>query len=505
MMNSWTHLFAAAGLALMAMIMHISIRNNDNVRPLDTARYYTMVRERGDVSAAKSLVNSEDGWLSLACRPSVNKTLPTSDACIDERRGLRNKLLAAMNCVAYSSQLCSYLRTITAGIIQNKTYAGTTYAVGRSLLGTVPSMGALTYRQLLYNALDNAPLLFHNSYRAAQTDDSFVLRTILYNTVVFAILANILVHVFDTYEMSWGKRLFMRITVFSLSTVLLMFLFLINNAGSSLTVILGIWAPAVLVLLYYEAFLDQSIARPWIHPFTFSVIYASISVLALTENDVLNGMVVGLSLAQAHAVSMLYMQIVWYWTGKNEKQTHSQPGGRQGGFDANGDPTFEMATTHAAQLYTTKEMQYALYLAIVAMGLLSIFQAVAPFDYNTDDFATRGAPCLFLAISIFGTLYLQDMKLDDEYGLEKSKGGPKQGATQKEVLTYYATRITGGKLGVSLLLLVFGAVYESNIVGEYFRDLRAYTDKLPERAWQYDVASKYTIGTGFLPAQTIFM
>ena len=502
MMNTWTHLFAAGGLALMALIIHVSIRNNDNIRLLDTARYYTMVRERGDVSGAKSLVSSEDAWLSLACRLNVSKALPTSDACIDERRVLRNKILAAMNCLTYSSQVCSYLRTITAGIIQNKTIAGTTYAVGRTLLGTVPNLGTLTYRQLLYNAIENAPYLFHNAYRAAQYDDSYVLRTILYNTVVFAILANILVHILDTWEMSWGQRLFMRVLTFSLSTIVLMFLFLINNAGSSLTALLGIWAPSVVVLLYYEAFLDQSVTRPWIHPFTFSVMYASISVLALTENDVLNSMVVGISLAQAHAVSMLYMQIVWYWTGKNEKKSHEQPGKQ--GYDHNGDPTFEGTTTHAAQLYTTKEMQYALYLAIVATGLLSIFQAVGPFDYNTDDFAMRAAPCLFLAISIFGTLYMQDMQLDDEYGIEK-RHGPKDGATGKERLVYYATRITGGKLGVSLLLLAFGAMYELNIVGDYFRSLRAYVDKLPDRAWQYDAANKYTIGTGFLPSPAIFL
>lgn len=502
MMNAWTHLFAATGLALMALIIHISIRNNDNVRPLDTARYYTMVREKGDVGTAKALVSSEDTWLSLACRASLNKTVGTTDTCIDERKALRSKILTAMNCFTYSSQVCSYLRNITAGVIQPKVYAGTNYLVGKSLAGTVPNMGTLTYRQLLYNAIDNAPLLFHNSYRAAQYDDSFVLRTILYNTVVFAILANLVVHMFDTSDMSWGKRLFVRISVFSLSTVLLMFLFLINNAGSSLTVLLGIWAPSMVVLLYYEAFLDQSIARPWIHPFTFSVIYASISVLALTENDVLNSMVVGISLAQAHAVSMLYMQIVWYWTGKNEKQTHAH--------DANAiarhDEHYNMhyTTTHAAQLYTTKEMQYALYLAIVVTVLLSIFQAVGPFDYNTDDFTVRGAPVLFLGMAIFSTLYLQDLQLDDEYGIEKKKG-PRSDATPREKLIFYATRITGGKLGVSVLLLAFGALYEFNLIGDYFRSLRAYTDKLPERAWQFDMASKYTIGTGFLPAPTIVL
>lgn len=199
----------------------------------------------------------------------------------------------------------------------------------------------------------------------------------------------------------------------------------------------------------------------------------------------LNATVVGLAVAQAQAVSLLYMQIVWYWAGKNEKITHHREG------------------VHATQLYTTKEMQYALLLAMLAIGLLSFLQTVGPFDYNTGDLTIRAAPCAFLILAIWGTLYLQDMHLDDEYGKEVDPV-VFQNMSKTDLVTY-ATRITGGKLGVSLLLIAFGTLYELNLVGEYFRGLRAYNDKLPERAWQLDVTNKYTIGTGFLPAQTLFL
>lgn len=263
MMNTWTHLLATTALALLAVIIHIMIRNDANVRPLDTAKYFTMVRERGDTSTAKQLVSSEDNWLSLGCRNNVSRALPTTDPCVEERRTLRNKILAAMNCFAYSSQVCSYLRNITAGIIQNRTINGSVYATGRSLLGPVPNLGTLTYRQLLFNAIDQAPLLFHNSYRAAQSDDSYVLRTVLYNFVVFAILGNILVHFLDQYHMTWGKRLAMRILVFALTTFLVSFGFLLSGMGSFFTAGLGVWLPGLIVLLYYEAFLDATITRPW--------------------------------------------------------------------------------------------------------------------------------------------------------------------------------------------------------------------------------------------------
>lgn len=486
MMNTWTHAIATLFLAFMAFSIHIMIRNQATVNSLDTTRLYSMVRFRGDVDAAKGLLSSDSTWLTEACRSSVSLALPTTNACVEERRRLRNGILQAMGCFSYSSQVCSYLRNITAGIIQNKTVSGTLSAVGRDLTGAAPNTGGLTYRQLLTEAIDKAPLLFHNSFRAEQPE-FVVTRTVLFTMIVFAILGNLLVHLADRQDVSsMSYRLLMRIIIFVLCVKVPALIFIIlGGGGSSIVAILGIWVPATIVLLYYEAFLDHTITRPWIHPYTFCVIYTSISILALTENDVLNTMVVGLAIAQAQAVCLLYMQVVWYWSGKMEKQTHRNSG-----------PDLTV-------IYQTKEMQYALYLTFVVITLLCVLQTTGPFDYNSGslDITLRGAPCIFLVLAVFGTLYLQEMDLDDEYGKEVEKPA----ITDKASLVKYATRITGGKLGVSLLLIAFGVLYELNLIGEYFRGLRAYTDKIPERAWQLDSLSRYTIGTGFLPAPTLYL
>lgn len=217
------------------------------------------------------------------------------------------------------------------------------------------------------------------------------------------------------------------------------------------------------------------------------MIYTSISILALTENNVLNFMVVGLAIAQAQAVSLLYMQIVWYWAGKNEKHTHRLA-------EATDVPDLTI-------MYRTKEVQYALYLTLIAITALPILQIIGPFDYSCSDDILRGAPFVFLGLAVWGTLFLQEMDLDDEYGSEAKD----MTIRNRNDLVRYASRITGGKLGVSLLLIAFGALYELNIVGDYFRGLRAYTDKIPERAWQFDTLSRYTIGTGFLPSPTLYL
>ena len=217
------------------------------------------------------------------------------------------------------------------------------------------------------------------------------------------------------------------------------------------------------------------------------MIFTAISILALTENNVLNTMVVGLAIAQAQAVSLLYMQIVWYWSGKDEKHTHRMTGS---------------SAPDLTILYRTREVQYALYLTLIAVAALPILQAIGPFDYNTADVVLRGAPIIFLGLAVWGTLFLQEMDLDDEYGKDVTES---MAINNRDDLVKYATRITGGKLGVSLLLSAFGTLYELNIIGEYFRGLRAYTDKIPDRAWQFDTLSKYTIGTGFLPSPTLYL
>ena len=215
------------------------------------------------------------------------------------------------------------------------------------------------------------------------------------------------------------------------------------------------------------------------------------SVLALTENNVLSSTVVGVAVGQAIATSFVYMQIVWYWVGYHEKLDRKAY-----------LPADSTLAGHAAELYTTREMQYALLLALLWMLVFPVLQNAGPYDYNTDDLFVRGAPLVFLLIAVAGTLYVQSMQLGTHYGLEKRAASS---LTGRDLLTFYATRITGGKLAVSLVLLAFGALFEFNIVGEYFRGLRAYSDKLPERAWQYDTASKYTIGTGFLPSPTLYL
>jgi hypothetical protein len=224
--------------------------------------------------------------------------------------------------------------------------------------------------------------------------------------------------------------------------------------------------------------------RPWVHPYTFAIVFACTSLLALTENDVLSATVVVVELLKAQAAAQLYMEVVWYWTGYMEKKR---------------------LKSELTEIYKTQQVQYALVMGIVLVGLLPFLQYVAPYDYTDADIFLRVAPLIFAGIAVIGTIFLQGLILDDEYGIDRDyisqdnenhRMAMAQRKTHHTDQIVYATRITGGKLGVSMLVLIFAALMEFEFVAEYFRTLRAYLDVMPDKSLQFDLSKNYLWGAG---------
>lgn len=493
-MNKWSHFLAALGLAIMAFVIHVLVRNDTNVNKLDTVRLYTLVRDRGNVGTALSFLTA---WtISDDCARRTNLTVPSGGdplsigTCAASRRTLRENILNAMKCDIYNSQVCTLLQRIVNGIISSNTTFGANVQ-GRDLTAKAPGYD-LTFRQVIQNSVQEATNTVHNAFFARQERDWIVLRTSIYNLIALSVLANIMVHIFDAMPgWAWNWRLGMRVVVFLVSffvSIILAF----ASSGSILFLFIGIFLPAIINLLYFELFLDDSIVRPWVHPYTFTVVFVCLSLLALTENNVLNLAVITIELLKAHAAAQLYMEVVWYWTGYMEKK-------RAGGH------TFS-ASAHLTEVYKTKQIQYALFMGIVLVALFPFLQFIAPYDYSDNENFLKIAPLLFTGISVVGTIFLQSLIVDDNYGTEAKvvehkqyKEGPMMPGEEREYMSEMkekSTRITGGKLGVSALVLIFVALIEFQFVAEYFRTLRAYYDTMPERAFLYDPLNTKSFLTG---------
>ena len=480
---------AALALAIMVFVIHIMVRNDNNVNKLDPVRFYTMVREKGDVGLASTFLNTPTAGLSDACARQTNLSLTdaASMTCRTARQTLRDNILNAMKCGQLSSQVCAYIQRVVGGIISANRTASNTWIQGKDLTAKIPGYD-MTFRQAMLTAVQEAPNVLHNSFIAKQDTAFFVLRTTLYNLIAITALANIFVHISDTMAgWTWAWRLGMRVGYFSIS-FLLGIIGVYTNSGSAVIVCVYIFLPALISLIYFELFLDDPDVRPWVHPYTFSIIFSCTSLLALTENNVLNASIIVVELLKAQAAGQLYMEVVWYWTGYMEKKR---------------------LKSELSETYKTQQVQYALFMGIVLVALMPFLQFIAPYDYTNAEIFLRIAPLVFVAIAVVGTIFLQGLILDEEYGIDRDltgevhKIGPLRDGESREHKMhqdqiYRATKITGGKLGVSLLVLIFVAFVEFEFVAEYFRTLRAYLDVMPERSIQFDLSKTYLWGSGLL-------
>lgn len=263
-MKQWAHLIVSIALAVTTITLFAITQGSDLVKALDKARYYTLVRERGDVDAAANLLKGET-WLPESCQLETNLTAP----CQTLRTTLQTNILALMKCNLYSSQVCSYLRsglrylamnTTDRVYAPNGTFTTRTVVVGKKMSGKSPT--GETYGELLKRMVTQAPVLFHSASRAEQSDSSTnMLHSSLYTLIAIAILGNIMVHIADSYNPRGYTRLLWRLLgAFILCTVCIVFLVL--NSGSYLILLL-IAIPSLVILVHFEYLLDPTIERPW--------------------------------------------------------------------------------------------------------------------------------------------------------------------------------------------------------------------------------------------------
>lgn len=478
-MKIYLHVIVAVALFITSLSILIVTQSQVNIRPLDTVRLYIKEAIKSDTSAALHEVRSVGDFLSADCMKVTNNTENTE--CLDNRAEKQADILRHMKCNEYGSQVCSYLRLALQPLLRTvDDSTNPPIKHGGDLTQIVTSEGK-TYREMLYDIITNAPLLLHGAYKAVQNNDMVVVRSAIYNLITLAILANLVIHVSDEHK--WQNK-HMRPIVRAIS---FLFVFIISivmvsiHPGMLLTfgLILGV---AALNLSYFELFLDPTIVRPWIHPFTYAVISMSLASLALVENGVLDYTVYVASLLAAAAASQLYMSNVWYHAGFKEKARL-------------------MKNVHAyglLQVYETKETQFGLFMGLILQVALPVYIFMTPTtDESRKSIFLATSPFLFSILSLFSLQVVENMSLDDEYGdVMRAK------EQQMGWKPYYpfATAITGGKRFASMLLLLFGFVVILVWFDDHMSTARAFMDHMPEDSILHDssseLARRYLIGQG---------
>jgi len=305
-----------------------------------------------------------------------------------------------------------------------------------------------------------------------------VIRSSLYNLITLVIFANLLIHVMD--ETRWEQnhlRMIVRAIAFLL-VYLMSFVFVIIYPGTMMSFFLILGA-GTLNLVYFEMYLDPTIIRPWIHPFTFAVIYMSLVALGLVQNNILDYNLFVVHMLVATAASQLFMSNAWFRMGISEKmRLQDNPSGRE-----------------LAQVYVTKETQFGLFMGMLLQLVLPLYLVMAPYQFSYDSLFLALSPAIFSVLALFSLTTVEGMHLDDEYGKAMREKEKEMGWLPHMP---FATAITGAKLYASILLLFFGTVVTMVYMVEHISTARAFTDNFPENSIQLDTAlnRRFLIGQG---------
>ena len=477
---------AALVLAATSLSIFAVTQTNSSVKPLDTARFYTMKWQKGNVNdALKNLkdVSSSKPWMSERCQAMMNLTGDVD--CLTQRTTIRDNILTAMKCTEYGSQTCSYLRLMLKALV----YTSTTERVnssnpaspfktfGANLKGLAGTSGE-SYQSILQKIVTDAPKMFHGAFRADESDKTLVLRSALYSLITMAIFGNLVVHKLDSYEIMSSARFMGRALSFVL-VFITAFVFLVSNTGNALVLSL-ILVTSFVALIYFEMFLDPTIVRPWIHPFVFCTIYMSCTVLALIENGVLDYNIIVISMLMSMCAGQAFMSMAWYFVGISEKMRLKGP---------------EYLTY---EVYLTKETQLALLGSILLQLIIPLHQTIAPYNFTFKSVFLWLSPLIFAVLSVLSITVIQGMPLDDCYGKDELKHRRRKDPNADESFVD-PTSITAAKLYSSLLLLLFGTVITMIFLSGHIMTFRAYLDTMPETSIQYDVSSfgrKFLMGQG---------
>jgi len=441
-MKEYTHLILATGLLILTFIIQILTQQDSYTKRSDVVKLYTLERHKGDPTAAANLITSPGSWLTDSC---ANLTTFASDAtCRAARISLTSKILSAVECDVYkSSPTCAYLIKVLSSI-SSSTNASATSITGKSVLNQ---------QATLSSAVLNAPLLFHNSYKATQKDSNWVVRSTLYTLIAVAIFSNLSGHILEQLIFSTknDSNFMLRVSRWVIMCIPLFFGVATSfTYGQAANIMLLILIPPLVILLWYELMLPK-VSRPWVHPYTFALIFNAVTILALVENGVTNYNIVITEGLKAQVINFLYISVVWFFFN-TERGTNADWG----------------LDTHFHALSSA---------VIVILSVLMTF--TAPYAYTVNSFFLLAGPAIFLTIALGTTLWVLSLHLSQKNDRESKWWS-----------------ITPVKLASSNFLLLFGWIYGLIMFAEHISNYRASQDIWPTTSINYDPAIAWVVGAG---------
>jgi cytochrome c oxidase subunit IV len=378
-----THILGALGLWVFLLILLFVENGVDLSKRLDQLHTYQLQKYPLNYDNAKETIRATfaANWDDACMAATSFGSVPAG--CSTKRAALVTGARAALGCDVYRSASCSCMNQILRGINNDSNHASTTALNTIGTLGTAgKSLGG--YRESILYALDSCHYLHHHTQLAAETGPTWVRRTGLAFLLSTLITGN-LIAAFVVQTTRWGRIL----TTLVFPTLGVLVVYFMEN--SALNLLLYIIVPPALLFVWSEFLLPSLKRGPFISPYFFGAILATLNAIALSENDVLDYDVITTEVMKGHLVSYLYFGAAWFVASAED------------------DPAASKAS------YMKKPAQDSLYIASLLAAGVTVGSALAPYTAVAYLNMLWWLPTLFVVGGFFGVLWVGEMDRFSDY------------------------------------------------------------------------------------------
>lgn len=376
------HILCALGIWVFILVLMLMEQNNWMTLRIDQVKTYTLRKLPAKWDMAYSLMVSN---LNVLWTPADDRTCLAAQgntgACPAKRQSIVTSVRQSMSCDQFRSAFCNCINQLLQPVADDLVNFfpapnGTFFSNNRNVNGTLP---------FILNGVDACHYLHHGTFVAQQTSDTllrrthllFILSTIITGNAVYQFVVLPLCHA--TYFYGYGK----------LIRVLSLIIWPLVGAVTAITVEGGTqqiiyWAllPPVLFILWYEFLLPPLRMDPFIHPYTFAVTLATMVLLSLVENAVLDYNILWTEVWKCHLVTCLYFGVCWFHLFLDNDSSQSKHG------------------------YTRRSAQDTIYISIILGVLVVANTTMAPYAIPRVINMLWWLPSIFVFLSFANVIWM---------------------------------------------------------------------------------------------------
>jgi hypothetical protein len=318
-------------------------------------------------------------------------------------------------------------------------------------------------------AVESCRWIMHNANVAMYDDKVWGQRSAILLLITTLITANAFGWVYYGYFMDMigineetaTRGAFSKI-IMNILWALLTFVIVVPSEPNSYVVLLVILFPPLLLLGLYEFFLTDYVwlNKPFVHPYFFTTVLASLTFLAHIEMGVQDYDIIMFELIKCNVIGYVYMQIIWkHMITKSES-------------DASASPFTEEGTLRT----------------VLLVVVMQVFSLMAPYPMQNEYVLLWYLPCMWTILCIGSVVWISSYNFNEYFG-----------SNVPPVKKYTDNDMSPASVHTSMLVIFFSFLLTLYYLREHSTVYRVLIDNFPEQSIQYNVSNTWQRAPTIVP------